>query len=41
MNSIAVKGSTVCLLSGENPKFVDNDVYFYSEDVFKIFQYKR
>ena len=36
-NSIAVKGSTVCLLSGENPKFVDNDVYFYSEDVLKYF----
>jgi len=36
-SSIAVKGSTVCLLSGENPKFVDNDVYFYAGDVLKYF----
>jgi hypothetical protein len=36
-SSIAVKGSTVCLLSGVNPKFVDNDVYFYSGVVLQYF----
>ena len=36
-SSIAVKDNTVCLLSGFNPKFIDNDVYFYTEKVLKYF----
>ena len=36
-NSIAVKDNTVCLLSGFNPKFVDDNVYFYTERILKYF----
>jgi len=36
-NSIAVQENTVCLLSGFNPKFVNNDVYFYAEKILKYF----